>query len=48
MPIKKILVANRSEIAIRVFRAANELNILRGILSAVQGRRGQSMQRPRK
>jgi tRNA (cytidine32/uridine32-2'-O)-methyltransferase len=26
----------------------NELNILRGILSAVQGRRGQSMQRPRK
>ncbi len=27
MPIKKILVANRSEIAIRVFRAANELNI---------------------
>ena len=27
MPINKILVANRSEIAIRVFRAANELNI---------------------
>ena len=27
MPIKKLLVANRSEIAIRVFRAANELNI---------------------
>lgn len=27
MPIKKILVANRSEIAIRVFRAANELQI---------------------
>ena len=27
MTIKKILVANRSEIAIRVFRAANELNI---------------------
>ncbi|WP_374625852.1 pyruvate carboxylase [Devosia sp.] len=27
MPISKILVANRSEIAIRVFRAANELNI---------------------
>lgn len=27
MPIKKILVANRSEIAIRVFRAANELHI---------------------
>src|SRR6187551_1896648 len=27
MPIKKILVANRSETAIRVFRAANELNI---------------------
>jgi pyruvate carboxylase len=27
MPITKILVANRSEIAIRVFRAANELNI---------------------
>ncbi len=26
----------------------NELNILRGILSAVQGRRGQSVQRPRK
>jgi TrmH family RNA methyltransferase len=26
----------------------NELNILRGILSAVQGRRGQSAQRPRK
>jgi hypothetical protein len=25
--IKKILVANRSEIAIRVFRAANELSI---------------------
>ncbi len=24
----------------------NELNILRGILSAVQGRRGQSAQRP--
>ncbi|TPW26994.1 pyruvate carboxylase [Pararhizobium mangrovi] len=27
MPISKILVANRSEIAIRVFRAANELNL---------------------
>ncbi len=27
MPIKKILVANRSEIAIRIFRAANELGI---------------------
>ncbi len=27
MPIKKILVANRSEIAIRVFRAANELSL---------------------
>ncbi len=27
MPISKILVANRSEIAIRVFRAANELSI---------------------
>nr|MBX2825730.1 pyruvate carboxylase [Gammaproteobacteria bacterium] len=27
MPIQKILVANRSEIAIRVFRAANELDI---------------------
>jgi len=27
MPITKLLVANRSEIAIRVFRAANELNI---------------------
>ncbi|WP_350335528.1 pyruvate carboxylase [Coralliovum pocilloporae] len=27
MPIRKILVANRSEIAIRVFRAANELDI---------------------
>ncbi len=27
MPIKKILVANRSEIAIRIFRAANELNL---------------------
>lgn len=27
MSIKKILVANRSEIAIRIFRAANELNI---------------------
>ncbi|MBX2885762.1 MAG: pyruvate carboxylase [Granulosicoccus sp.] len=27
MPINKILVANRSEIAIRVFRAANELGI---------------------
>ena len=27
MPISKILVANRSEIAIRIFRAANELDI---------------------
>ncbi len=27
LPIKKILVANRSEIAIRIFRAANELGI---------------------
>ena len=27
MAIRKILVANRSEIAIRVFRAANELDI---------------------
>ena len=27
MPISKILVANRSEITIRVFRAANELDI---------------------
>ena len=27
MAIKKILVANRSEIAIRIFRAANELDL---------------------
>ena len=27
MPISKILVANRSEIAIRIFRAANELGL---------------------
>jgi len=26
-PIKKLLAANRSEIAIRIFRAANELNL---------------------
>ena len=27
MPIKRLLVANRSEIAIRIFRAATELGI---------------------
>ena len=26
-PIKKVLAANRSEIAIRIFRAANELGL---------------------
>lgn len=30
MPITKILAANRSEIAIRVFRAANELGHVGG------------------
>ena len=48
MKIRKLLVANRSEIAIRVFRAANELGIAtvaiwaeedKYALSPIQGRR---------
>ena len=36
MSIKKILVANRSEIAIRVFRAANELGLKTVAVFAVE------------
>ena len=37
-PIRKVLAANRSEIAIRIFRAANELGMCTGAIYSLEDR----------